>query len=155
MGIVSMREVHEHGTFIKVTIALSLITALVAVSLYFMFPRLKIHAEERRLRRDIESIERVYNAMQSVISEGGINNMPSALWDISLSDFESLSSLSEFNKAVCDRLNVSSLKKLEGDGFESKAFKGSRYVSYMYDGSREIHLTVKSNDPVEHEDVVY
>ncbi len=155
MGIVSMREVKDHGPLIKLTIILSLIMVFIAVSVYFLIPSFKVYAEKQRLKRDLEYIENVYTVMQDIISEGSIENAPSALWDVTLSDFDDLSSLSELNKVMCEKLNVKSLKELEGDSFKSRAFKGSRYVIYMYDGSREIHLTVQSKDPEEHGDIVY
>ena len=155
MGIVSMREVKDHGPLIKLTVILSLLMAVVAISVYFLIPSIKVYAEEQRLKRDVKSIENVYSAMQDLINDGSIEDTPSALWEVCLSDFDSLSSLSGFNKALCKKLNVKSLKELEGNGFRSRAFKGSRYIIYMYDGSREVHLTVHSNDMEEHADVVY
>lgn len=155
MGIVSMREVKDHGPLIKLTVILSLIMAVVAISGYFFIPSIAVYAEKQRVKRDVKSIENVYSAMQDLINDGSIEDTPSALWEVCLSDFDSLSSLSGFNRALCEKLNVKSLKELEGDGFKSRAFRGCRYNIYMYDGSREIHLTVQSRDPEEHGDIVY
>ncbi|MBR4719171.1 MAG: hypothetical protein IKP31_02885 [Lachnospiraceae bacterium] len=155
MGIISQKEVKEYSLFFKLTIVLSLITVTAAVIIYISMPKIKEYAEKKRIDRDIKSIERVYSAMQSIVEDESLSNMPTALWDISLSDFSEMSTLQEFNEELCKRLDVSSLEELEGEGFKSEAFKGSRYVIYMYEDSKEIHLTVRSTAPNEHGDVMF
>lgn len=155
MGIVSQREVKEHSTFFKVTVILSLVTVIAAVILYNSMPSIMSYKEKRLVEKDIRSIERVYSVMQQYIDEDTGGNVPSAMWDVTLEDLGKMSTTKEFHDELCKRLNVSALKDLEGEGFKSSAYKGSRYVIYMYDGSKEVHMTVPSNIPDEYEDVVY
>ncbi len=155
MGIISQREVREHSIFFKVTVVLSLVTVIAAIILYNAMPSIMSYKEKRLAEKDIRSIERVYSVMQQYINEDYSGNIPSAMWDVSLEDLGKMSTTKEFHDELCRRLNVSSLKDLEGEGFDSGAYKGSRYIIYMYDGSKELHLTVHSNIPDEYEDVVY
>ncbi len=155
MGITSQREVKELSNTVKLSIILSIIMTVFAVILYISFPNIMAHLEKRRLEKDIESVECVFTVMQDVIDEGDLEGTPSGLWDMSLSDFSQMSTLENFNNELCKRLNVSSLSELEGYGFKSRAFKGSQYIIYMYDDTKELHIKVPSNDPDEHEDIVY
>lgn len=155
MTIVSQREVKEFNTAFKLTIILSVVAIVCGISLFYLKPIIKNHYEKYRLEKDLASIDKVYSSMQKLIDEGSVSNTPSGMWELTLHDMSQMSTMADFNDELCKRLNVSNLGELEGDSFKSRAFKGSKYIIYMNEGSKELHITVPSNDFMEHEDVVY
>lgn len=154
MGRITKREVKEHSPQFKRAVLLSIILSIFSVVFVLNIPNIRGGIEHIQINRDVKSVERVYNTLQDIIAENTVTNIPSALWNISLEDIETMYSLETLRDEMRKQLKVSDLRKLEKNGFKSKAYKGSIYEINMIEESGELHLIVRSNDSA-HDDIEY
>ncbi len=155
MGIISQKEVKDKGPVIRLILIMTLVFTLTAIILFYGIPTIKRMTASWMVEKDIETIERVHNALQEIMNEGGGYDIPSAIWNASLSDIETLSSCEGLRKALKEKLGVKNLNELEGENFRSGVFKGNSYVIRVDEGSTIVHLSVSSNLIEVHEDIVY
>ncbi len=106
-------------------VELIIVIAIMAILVGVMAPQLMKYVERSRVSKDIQAVDAVHTAIVTAMLDPMVDDAPSTDTYSSLADLYAASA-PKFVAAVKEIANETDASKIEGNAFESKAYKGQK-----------------------------